>query len=540
MIARAWRPVLAALVLHLVLIQPNHPEAMTLGAFLLFPLELPAILLLMLALPQGRVARIVRALLVAVLVLIAVVKLADFGTYTAFGRAFNPVLDLHLIDAAWRLGTGTLGTPVAALAVLALIGLLGALVWLLHWALAVWGGLRLPGRAPRLAGMAAALAAVFALAEIGWALRAWSLPYTPPGAAFTARVGWERAVQWRVALQDLAEFRVAATQDPLAGATGLLDAIGDRDVLILFVESYGRASLANPLYAPTHTARLAAAGAQLAATGAAVRTGWLTSPISGGQSWLAHGTLASGLRIESQGRYAALLGSPRRTLWHLAASAGFETVAVGPALQLPWPEADLLGFDRVLNAAALDYRGQAFNWITMPDQFTLGVWEDRLPPRDRPRMVQIALISSHAPWVPVPERIDWDDIGDGRIFDQWATAGDPPEVVWRDRDRVRDQYRMAVDYALEVAFDYAARRATGPDMPLILILGDHPPAAFVSQVGGTEVPAHLIGPPDLIDRIDGWGWAPGTLPVAQTPVWPMEDFRDRFIRAFTSAPGAGG
>jgi hypothetical protein len=217
MIARAWRPVLAALVLHLVLIQPNHPEAMTPGALLLFPLELPAILLLMLALPQGRVARIVRALLVAALVLIAVVKLADFGTFTAFGRAFNPVLDLHLMDAAWRLGTGTLGTPVAALAVLALIGLLGALVWLLHWALGVWGGLRLPGRAPRLAGMAAALAAVFALAEIGWALRAWSLPYTPPGAAFTARVGWERAVQWRVALQDLAEFRVAATQDPLAG-----------------------------------------------------------------------------------------------------------------------------------------------------------------------------------------------------------------------------------------------------------------------------------------------------------------------------------
>jgi hypothetical protein len=41
----------------------------------------------------------------------------------------------------------------------------------------------------------------------------------------------------------------------------------------------------------------------------------------------------------------------------------------------------------------------------------------------------------------------------------WRGPGDPPDVVWRDRDRVRDQYRQAVDYALTVVFDYAARHA---------------------------------------------------------------------------------
>ena len=526
---------LAAALLHLVLIQPNHPEALTWGALRLFPLELPAILLLMLAMPVAGVAsRALRGALVVALVTLVLVKLADFGTFTAFNRAFSPVLDLHLVDAAWRLGSGTIGTLPAAGVVLAALLALAALAWGLWWALGTWAALRLPRGGATLAGAGAVLAAGIAVAEIGQALRAWALPVQPPGAAFTARVGWERAVQWRAAVADLAEFRRAAQQDPHATATDLFTRIGNRDVLVIFVESYARTSIDNPLYSATHLPRLQAAQAQLAAAGQAVRSGWLTSPISGGQSWLAHGTLASGLNTGNQTRYTAMLGSPRRTLWHLARASGYETVAVGPALQLPWPEADLLGFDRVLNAQALDYRGQPFNWITMPDQFTLAVWEDRLPPRDRPRFVQVALISSHAPWVPVPQMVPWDAVGDGTIFDQWATAGDPPDVVWRDRDRVRDQYRQAIDYALEAVFDYAARRA-GPDGPLILVLGDHPPVAFVSQVPGTAVPAHLIGPAHLVEAAAAWGWTPGLIPGPEAPEWPMEDFRDRFIATFSGA-----
>lgn len=531
--APTLRLALAALLLHLVLIQPNHPEAMTWGALRLFPLELPVILLAMLALPAaGAVSRLVRGALVAALLVLVLVKVADFGTFTAFNRAFSPVLDLHLVDAAWRLGSGTIGTLPAAGVVLGALLALAALAWGLWWALGIWAAARLPRWGAGAAALGAVLAAGVAVAEIGQALRVWTLPAHPPGAAFTARVGWERAVQWRAAVADLAEFRRAAQTDPHAGETGLFSRIGNRDVLVIFVESYARASIDNPLYSATHLPRLQAAEAQLAAAGQAVRSGWLTSPISGGQSWLAHGTLASGLNTGNQTRYTAMLGSPRRTLWHLARASGFETVAVGPALQLPWPEADLLGFDRVLNAQALDYRGQPFNWITMPDQFTLSVWEDRLPPRDRPRFVQMALISSHAPWVPVPQMVPWADVGDGTIFDRWATAGDPPDVVWRDRDRVRDQYRQSIDYALQAVFDYAARRA-GPDGPLILVLGDHPPVAFVSQVPGTAVPAHLIGPADLVAAAAGWGWTPGLIPGPGAPEWPMEDFRDRFIAAFS-------
>jgi hypothetical protein len=529
---------LAAVVLHLVLIQPNHPAAMTPGALLLFPLELPVILLGMIALRPGTVvARAVRMVLVAALMLLVVQKSADLGTFTAFNRAFNPVIDLHLVSAAWNLGSGAIGTAMAALVVagglLALIAL-GLALW---WALGRWQRVAPTGGWQAGTGAAAALAAAVAVAEIGQAMRAWALPASPPGAAFTARVAVERIGTYRTALMELAAFRRAAESDPFDGQPGLMAALDGRDVLIIYVESYGRASFDNPLYAPTHTATLRAAEAEIGEAGLAMRSGWMTAPMSGGQSWLAHGTVASGLTTSDQVRYAAMLGSARRTIFHLAAQAGYRTAAVMPAITMPWPEADLLGFDTVLAAADLGYRGQPFNWVTMPDQFTLARYAELLPASEAPLFAQIALISSHAPWVPVPEMVDWDAVGDGTIFDQWALSGDPPDVVWRDRDRVRNQYRQSVNYALQAALGYAARRGAldGAEAPLMIILGDHQSAGFIAQSDSLDVPVHLIGPPEVLDLFEGWGWTAGLIPAGDLPAWPMAAFRDAVLRA--TSPG---
>jgi energy-converting hydrogenase Eha subunit A len=536
---------LAALVLHLVLIQPNHPAAMTWGALVMFPLELPVILLGLVALPPGaRATTLLRAALVALLMLIAVAKLADYATFTAFNRGFNLLVDVHLIHAAWMLGSGSIGVVPAALTVALAAAGLGLGGWLVWWSTGQWAALA-PG--VWLRGGAAAMlvpAGALMVGEIGHALRAWQMPVSAPGAAFTARVGYERVVFYRAALADLEEFRREAAQDPFAGADPdrLFDRIGAHDVLLVFVESYGRSSFLNPLYIDTHTGTLAEYEARLDARGLAMRSAFLTAPMVGGQSWLAHGAVASGLWTDNQRRYQALLASGRRTLFHYAQAAGFHTAAIMPAIVMGWPEADFFGFDAIHVAADLGYEGERFNWVTMPDQFTMKAF-DRLERQGRagvdrpPLFAQIALISSHAPWVPVPELIDWDAIGDGTVFNEVATSGDPPEVVWRDHDRVRDQFRQAVDYSLQVVGAYAERHADDP--PLMIVLGDHEPAPFVSGVDGFDVPIHIIGPPDVVARIDGWGWDAGLLPGPDAPVWRMDAFRDRFLDAFSSAePGS--
>ncbi|MFD2816280.1 sulfatase-like hydrolase/transferase [Paracoccus aerius] len=275
--------------------------------------------------------------------------------------------------------------------------------------------------------------------------------------------------------QDLRRIRQLAAEDPLADAPGLLSAI-DRDVLVVFVESYGRASFDVPFHAGRHLPTLRRAESRLAGAGLAMRSGFLAAPTQGGQSWLSHATFANGLWIADQASHAAVLASGRQGLFHHARRAGFRTAAVMPAITRPWPEAATMGFDRVLAASDLGYRGLPFNWVTMPDQFTLAA-TDRLlrdgagPPH---LFAQVALISSHAPWVPVPDLLPWDRLGDGRVFDPMAVAGDPPEVVWRDRDRVRAAYRDAVDYSLSTVMDYALLHAGDP--PLMIVLGDHQPA----------------------------------------------------------------
>jgi hypothetical protein len=212
-----------------------------------------------------------------------------------------------------------------------------------------------------------------------------------------------------------------------------------------------------------------------------------------------------------------------------------------PQITLDWPESLVMGFETVLAAADLGYAGRNFNWVTMPDQFTFAAM-DRLLREDREDarhlFVQVATGSSHAPWVPVPEMVDRDEIGDGRIFDAMAAAGDPPDVVWRDRDRVRAQYRLAVDYALQVVLDYAARHAETP--PLMIVLGDHQAAGFVALDERPDVPIHVIGPAHLVARTAGWGLSPGLLPPQDAPVTPMDRLRDMILGSFTSGGPPGG
>lgn len=534
------RPALAALVLYLLLVQPNHPAALGWGGLAVLPLELPVLLLTLMAAGDGRTGRLIRFALVAALILAAVVKAADFAMFTALSRGFNPVADLALAEAGLRLLSGAIGLLPAALAVCAAVmavGLIAALAWA---ATGVWAGLS--PHAPSRRGAAAAgavLCAGVAVAQIGTTMEGWRLPVQPPGTAFTARIGLEKVQAARATLADLRNFRAAAAADTWDRAQGVLDRI-DRDVVIVFVESYGRTSLDTPQYADLHRATLAAGQARLADLGLSVASGILTSPTRGGQSWLAHATFANGLWVDGQTRYGAVLASGRQTLFHLAARAGFHTAAVMPQITMDWPEAELMGFETVLPARDLGYRGLPFNWVTMPDQFTFAALDRLLrdDPRDRPVFVQVATGTSHAPWVPIPRLVDWDAIGDGGIFDEMAVSGDSPEVVWRDHDRVRSQYRLAVDYALQTVLSYAERHAEDP--PLIIVIGDHQAASFVARDDRPDVPIHVIGPAHLVDPTRSWGLTPGLIPPDDAPVRPMNEMRDLMLETFTTAPAPRG
>ena len=183
----------------------------------------------------------------------------------------------------------------------------------------------------------------------------------------------------------------------------LLTALRGKDVIVAFVESYGRVAVEDPEFAPQVDAVLDDGNRRLHAAGFAARSAFLTSPTAGGGSWLAHSTLQSGLWIDNQRRYGDLVASDRLTLSGAFQRAGWRTVGVHRPTTADWPEgASFYGYDQIYDCQHLGYRGPNFSFATIPDQYTLSAFE-RLEratsgPRpghggDRPRLEPRSLVA---------------------------------------------------------------------------------------------------------------------------------------------------
>ncbi len=528
--------VLGLVALHAALALPNRLDLVTPTALLRLPVELPLVVVLLLLLP-GRWRQRTAVLLGVVLALVVALKLADMAAYAALARPFNPILDTHLAAASRHLLQGAIGTLPTLLAAVALVLTVGATAVALVRALATLG--RALPASPLVGSGASAgrAAAILAALAVAGGLGVTAAAHTTAVSAETSQLVHAHGRFFAGSLRDLRAFREEARHDPFAHVASdrLLQILAGKDVLLVFVESYGRSALEHPLYAPTILPTLDRFAQTLEARGYHARSGWVTAPMVGGQSWLAHASMLSGLWIDNQRRYRSLLATDRTTLIRDFARAGWETAAVMPAITMAWPEGAFFGYDRIHAAADLGYRGEPFNWVTMPDQYTMAALNRLELDRDPrgPVFAEIALISSHAPWVPIPPVIAWDEVGDGSVFTPYALSGDPPRVVWQDPDRVRAQYLKAVDYALQNLDSYVAH--FGRDDLLLIVLGDHQPAPIVTGPDASfDVPIHLLSrDPAVIEAIEPWGWTPGMRPDADVAPWRMDAFRGRLLEAFT-------
>ena len=258
---------------------------------------------------------------------------------------------------------------------------------------------------------------------------------------------------------------------------------------------------------------------------------------------MAHGTLSSGLWVDNVQRYRTLVSTERLTLNKAFRRAGWRTVGVSPGTTGDWPEGAFFGYETLYDSRTLGYRGPTFSWATMPDQYTLAAFErrERRSSADRrPVMAEIQLVSSHAPWAPIPAMIDWAAVGDGSIYHSMPSAGDPPSVILtRDPDRVRADYRRAVEYSLQSLLSYV--ETYGDDDLVMIFLGDHQPNPVVTgETGVRDVPITIVTRDrPVLDRIAGWRWSDGLLPGPAAPVWRMDTFRDRLLTAYGPQTASG-
>jgi hypothetical protein len=539
-VASGFLTVLACLLVWFALVAPNRIDDLTLIAFARIPLEGLVLVAIIVVLP-ARARPVVAGGVGLALGLLAVVKVIDMGFFATIDRPFNPVSDWAYFGSGVDLLADAIGSSGARAAAVA-AGVL-ALVVLLLMPLAVVRLTRLAAHHRN--GSIRVVAGLGGLWVLSAVLGGQLVPGAPIASASAAGLAYDQVREIRSGAQVKATLAEAVLGDPFRYRAGadLLTGLRGKDVVIAFVESYGRVAVQDSQVSGGVGDVLDAGTAALSAAGLASRSAFLTSSTFGGISWLAHATFHSGLWIDNQTSYDQVLASDRLTLAGAFKRAGWRTVDVVPSNGENWNEGKAFyGYDKVYDYRNLGYKGRSHSYATMPDQYTLAVLQRlELAPTDRgPVMVEVDLVSSHTPWTPRPRLIDWSDIGDGSVFRRSPAVGGSPDAVWRDGDQVRAAYGQAIEYTLSSLISFM--QEYGDDDLVLILVGDHQPAAIVSGPGaGHDVPISIIaGDGAVLDQIADWGWQDGMRPDPAAPVWPMDAFRDRFLTAFGPVPEVPG
>ncbi|KRA31497.1 CDP-alcohol phosphatidyltransferase [Nocardioides sp. Root614] len=475
----------------------------------------------------GRVVAVGFGLVAATVTLLAAV---NAGFRIALDRPFHVLGDWSYLANGVELLQDTIGGTRAVLLVGAAAATAVALIWLLPLAV-----LRVTRAATGNRRRSARI--VLTLAAVWVACAAYGGPAAPLAGAGATALTVDTARQVRLDLEDTDDFEQQIGDDPAAGvpADERLAGLAGKDVLIVWVESYGRVALEGVPISEGIIDVLDDGTDRLAAAGYDMRSAFLTSPTFGAGSWLAHGTLQSGLWVDSEQRYGQLLKSDRLSLTSAFEQAGWRTVFTVPANTRDWPEgAAYYGFDQLNDSRNVGYAGPKFGYASMPDQYTLEHFRrTELAPVDRrPVMAEIDLVSSHHPWSPLPELVNWDEVGDGSVFQGMPERGEAAVNGKEEPATAQRYYGKSIEYTWRTIISFLL---TYPDPNrVLLIAGDHQPHAFVSGTdSGRDVPVTVISQdPAVMGRIADWQWQPGLRPGPDASVWPMSAVRDRLFTAF--------
>ena len=106
-------------------------------------------------------------------------------------------------------------------------------------------------------------------------------------------------------------------------------------------------------------------------------------------------------------------------------------------------------------------------------------------------MAEIDLVSSHYPWTPLPQMVDWNALGDGSIYDPMPAQGPTVPELYQNYDNVRASYGQSIQYSINSLVSFVQN--AHDDNLVLVLLGDHQPAPKVSGPGAThDVPISIV------------------------------------------------
>jgi hypothetical protein len=491
-----------------------------------------AALLLVLTISNAKLGPTSPRVLAALAALVVLFALGRYGEVTApalYGREVNLYWDSQHIGSVIGMLTQVAPTWVVMAGALGIILVLAILYAGARWSLArVDEALRAPPARMAFGVIGAGCIALF-LAQ-----RAFEqLPRVPQ---FSIPVSQTYGIQAKRVFDTFSASPAARRLPPSPQFRSDLGALGNRDVIVVFMESYGRVTYDRPALAH----KLAPARERLLEavrqSGREVVSAFVTSPTFGGSSWFAHSSFLSGIDVTDPDRYALLLTQDRPTLSSFFRQHGYRVVAAMPGLRRSWPEGAFYGFDALYDAKALDYRGPEFGWWRIPDQFALARLDaTEIQPRPRaPLFAVFPTINTHMPFRPTPPvQRDWSRLLSETPYDTAdVTQSLTQTPAWTD---MGESYAASLTYSFDMLASYLTERAN-EDFVMILI-GDHQPAANVSgERAPWDVPLHVIASHRaLTSSLEQRGFSQGLHPTPH-PVARMNELGQILLDAFATPP----
>jgi hypothetical protein len=538
-VAGVLATVSAAVLVYLALVVPDsvaHAKEGTNVAtgFVRLPIEMLLGGALLIAAPR-RWRRLLAALLGFGLAVLTVLKIFNAGFLMVLGRRFNPVLDPPLFRDGFNALTETNGRSTAIAAAIGAAVLTVAVLGLVTLAVVRLATVTARHAAPARRALLLLSVAWIALALIGVS----PYPNNPVASDSAVALAKSTAKSIPAAIRDQKAFEEATRNDPFHNvpANQLVAGLNGHDFVIGVVESYGRSALTDPKMKAIVEPVLTDGTKTLAAKGYYAKSGWLNSSTYGGGSWLAHGSFQSGLWIDNQQRYRQLTASDRLTITSAFHNAGWQTYGLEPGNTTAWPEAKFYGYDTVYDSRNMGYEGPRFGWSNMPDQYTLAQFQKNVYGKPhKPLMAEITMTSSHEPWTPVPSMLDWDQLGDGKVYDAQVRGATSRHTLWKSSVNTQAQYAKSIAYSVQTLVSWVEKY--GADNLVLAFFGDHQPMSIVSGNNANHnIPITVVAHDKaVLDRIASWNWTDGIEPSAAAPVWQMSDFRNKFFTAYGTEP----
>ena len=435
-------------------------------------------------------------------IVLVVGRYADVTASALFGRDINLYWDLRFIPDVVSLLAKAAHVWLVVTAIAALAMTFGLLYVVLGWAL------RTLAKSMSDSRQRTVLAALSGVALLLFALQRANAQV--PGIAFARPVTLTYTHQVGVAVRAVTGKTVVP---PSPAMTSDLARLENADVYLVFLESYGAVTFDRPAFAAALAPARAALQQAVHETRRDVVSAFVESPTFGGNSWLAHISLMSGIEVRDPDVNAMLMAQKRETMATLFKRHGYRTVAMMPGLWQAWPEGAFYNFDQIYGGERLDYRGPEFGWFDIPDEFALAKFDEleAAKPSRPPLFMFFPTISTHTPFRPTPPyQSDWKRVVTAEPFDE-------PDLD-RAFDQQADWLNLGPSYVDAMAYSYATLagylRKIGSRDVVMIVLGDHQPPALVSGEGAPwDVPVHVItSRRDILDRLQADGFRRGLTP----------------------------